>query len=132
MSFNLPSPTVPFPPLEHVRPKIHPELILPYHPDRSIHVVLVPRDINATERVREPRAVVCEKDGPRRELVTEPDCVSRRNLLEQPIGVVVPTTVRVFVEFRVIVEVQCDAETLPPREPPLRVWKACSPYREQR
>ena len=132
MSFNPPSPIVPFLPPKHVTPKIHLKLTMPLHPNRSIHVVLLSRNINPAERVRKPHAIVREKHATRRELVSEPDRVVGRDPLEQSVSFVVSATIWVFVEFPKVVEVKSGAEAVPSWEPPVGVRKTCRAYRELR
>jgi hypothetical protein len=105
---------------------------MPFDPNRSVHIALASRDVNPTERVREPCAVIREKDAARCELVPEPDRVSGRDLREQPVRFVVSAAVWVFVEFPEVVEVESDAEAVPSWEPPVRVRKTRRTYREPR
>ena len=129
MSSNLPSRLVPFFPPEPVSPKVHIEIISPFNPDRSVHIVVSARDIHPRERVWESSSVECIKDATGIELVSEPDRVSRRDLFER---YVVSTSERILEEFSEIIKVEPDAETIPSWKPPVGVRKTRRTYHQQR
>lgn len=133
MSVHPPRHIIPLLPLKIQRTKVHFNLVRPFEPDRSVHIVVHARPIDPHKGVRQATAVVGEEERAGAELVSAADDVpggnSRKPSSSWSVNRVVTAAVGIFEELAQIVEVPGGAEPIPPRETPRRVWLACRTYR---
>jgi len=117
VTFNSPSPFIPFFPPEEFTAKVHLELTLALDANRRKDIICLSGKVDPTEGVRQTDSVVRVEEISCGELVATSNGVTGRDGGQRGLGVVVTPAIWIFEELAEVVKMQPCTKTVP-------AWKA--------